>query len=72
MSLILQVKLWLCYPRASHIGAIFRQPVLEETGVVMASETTSKKDTMKVEKFSLLVLTLCIVILVYVLVARPF
>lgn len=38
----------------------------------MASETTSKKDTMKVEKLSLLVLTLCIVVLVYVLVARPF
>jgi hypothetical protein len=38
----------------------------------MAPETTPRKDTMKVEKFSLLVLTLCIVVLVYVLVARPF
>ena len=33
---------------------------------------TTKKDTMKVEKLSLLVLTLCIVALVYVLVAKPF
>jgi hypothetical protein len=38
----------------------------------MAEQQTTKKDTMKVEKFSLLILTLCIVALVYVLVARPF
>jgi len=38
----------------------------------MASETTKRKDTMKVEKLSLLVLTLCIVVLVYVLVVKPF
>jgi len=38
----------------------------------MAGESTKPKDTMKVEKLSLLVLTLCIVALVYVLVARPF
>jgi len=30
------------------------------------------KDNLKVEKLSLLLLTLCIVILVYVLVVRPF
>jgi hypothetical protein len=38
----------------------------------MAEQPTTKKDTMKVEKVSLLVLTLCVVILVYVLVAHPF
>jgi hypothetical protein len=36
------------------------------------SNTCTGKDSLKVEKLSLLVLTLCIVVLVYVLVARPF
>jgi hypothetical protein len=36
------------------------------------SNTRTGKDSLKVEKLSLLVLTLCIVVLVYVLVARPF
>jgi len=31
-----------------------------------------RKDNLKVEKLSLLVLTLCIVLLVYLLVVRPF
>jgi hypothetical protein len=38
----------------------------------MAQESTNEKDSLRVEKLSLLVLTLCIVVLVYVLVARPF
>jgi hypothetical protein len=38
----------------------------------MAEDSTTRKDTLKVEKLSLLVLTVCIVVLVYVLVARPF
>jgi hypothetical protein len=38
----------------------------------MASDSTTRKDTLKVEKLSLLVLALCIVALVYVIVARPF
>lgn len=38
----------------------------------MTGDSTKRKDTLKVEKVSLLVLTLCIVALVYVLVARPF
>jgi hypothetical protein len=40
----------------------------------MADESNAgtKKDNLKVEKLSLLVLTLCVVVLVYVLVARPF
>lgn len=38
----------------------------------MNTESKPHKDTLKVEKLSLLILTLCIVVLVYVLVARPF
>lgn len=38
----------------------------------MAAESQTRKDTMKVEKVSLLVLTLCVVVLVYLLVFRPF
>jgi hypothetical protein len=38
----------------------------------MNPESKSGKDTLKVEKVSLLVLTLCIAVLVYLLVARPF
>jgi hypothetical protein len=37
----------------------------------MPAEPTTRKDTLKVEKLSLLVLALCIVVLVYLL-ARPF
>jgi hypothetical protein len=38
----------------------------------MTAESKPRKDTLKVEKFSLLILTLCVVVLVYILVARPF
>jgi hypothetical protein len=38
----------------------------------MAAESPTRKDTLKVEKVSLLVLTLCVVVLVYLLVFRPF
>lgn len=38
----------------------------------MAGKSTIRKDHLKVEKLSLLVLTLCIVVLVWVLVSRPF
>ena len=37
----------------------------------MAADSTGK-DNLKAEKLSLLVLTLCIVVLIYVLVFRPF
>jgi len=37
---------------------------LRQTGVVVASETTKQKDTMKVEKLSWLVLTLGVGVLV--------
>lgn len=65
-------KLWSCYQCATHGGAIFNGACLGETGVVMMNETTKQKDTMKVEKLSLLVLMLCIVVIVYLLVAKPF
>jgi hypothetical protein len=38
----------------------------------MEAESNARKDSLKVEKFSLLLLTLCVVVLVYVLVAHPF
>lgn len=47
---------------------------LAETGPVtnMAAESETRKDTMKVEKLSILVLTLCVVVLVYLVIFRPF
>jgi hypothetical protein len=63
-------KLWVRYRGASHEGAIFRMGNLGETGD-MNAESKSGKDTLKVEKVSLLVLTFCIIVLVYLLV-RPF
>jgi hypothetical protein len=38
----------------------------------MAAESTKRKDSLRVEKLSLFILTLCVVVLVYVLVAKPF
>lgn len=38
----------------------------------MRAETTPKKDTLKVEKVSLLILTLCILVLVSIIVFKPF
>jgi hypothetical protein len=38
----------------------------------MAADSNSGKDTLKVEKASLGILGLCIVVLVYLLVFRPF
>jgi len=38
----------------------------------MSAESSPRKDTMKVEKLSILILTLCVAVLVYVLVMRPF
>jgi len=39
---------------------------------MMDSEPSKGKDTLKVEKTSLLVLALCIAVLVYILVFHPF
>lgn len=38
----------------------------------MAAESNQRKDSLKVEKLSLLILALCIVVLVALLVFRPF
>lgn len=38
----------------------------------MAAESTNGKDSLKVEKLSYLVLTLCVVVLIYLLVVKPF
>jgi hypothetical protein len=38
----------------------------------MRAESTTRRDNLKFEKLSLLVLTLCIVVLVCLLVSRPF
>lgn len=38
----------------------------------MNAESQTRKDNLKVEKLSILVLALCIAVLVYVLVYRPF
>lgn len=65
-------KLWARYYRAHHGRAIFNITFFVETGTTMAGESTTRKDTLKVEKLSLLVLTLCIAVLVYLLVCRPF
>jgi hypothetical protein len=44
-----------------------------ETGTQnMAPESTTRKDNLRVEKVSILVLTLCLVVLVYLLVYHPF
>jgi hypothetical protein len=45
---------------------------LSHTPMNAEPNTSKSKDNLKVEKLSLLILTLCIVILVYVLVVRPF
>lgn len=63
--------LWRGYRGATHGGAIFNGGVCVETRG-MAGESTTRKDSLRVEKLSLLVLTLCIVVLIYVLVMRPF
>jgi len=61
-------RLLECQPRRSH----FQSRVRGRDCGCMAQESTNEKDNLRVEKLSLLVLTLCIVVLVYVLVARPF
>lgn len=65
-------KLWIRYYRARHGRAILKPALLVETGVTMEAESSQRKDTLKVEKLSLLVLALCAAVLVYLLVARPF
>ena len=61
-------RLLACQPRWGH----FQERVHGGDWACMAQESTHGKDSLRVEKLSLLVLSLCIVVLVYVLVARPF
>ena len=65
-------KLWIRYYRARHCRAILKSAFLVETGIAMEAESSQRKDTLKVEKLSLLVLALCVAVLAYLLVARPF
>jgi hypothetical protein len=67
-------ELWVRYRCATHGIAIPTVGFLAETGLVnnMAAESETRKDTMKVEKLSILVLTLCVVVLVYLVIFRPF
>lgn len=64
-------KLWAHYLGATHEGAILSGWIVADT-IGMTVESKSGKDNLKVEKLSLLVLTLCILVLVYLLVAHPF
>jgi len=42
-----------------------------QTGT-MSDDSTTRKDSLKVEKVSLLILTLCVLVLVSLLVFKPF
>jgi hypothetical protein len=64
-------KLWARYQCAHHGRAIIKRAYLWETEDSMALEST-RKDNLKVEKASLLALALCIVVLAYLLIFRPF
>ena len=43
-----------------------------ETRLIMASESNKRKESLRVEKISVLVLVLCFVVLVYLLAFKPF
>ncbi len=61
-------RLLVCQPQWGH----FQKLVRGGNYVGMAQESTKRKDSLRVEKLSLLILSLCVVVLVYVLVVRPF
>ena len=60
------------YPRATHSRAILKLRLFVETVHSMAAESNPRKDTLKVEKTSLAILAACIIVLVGLLVFRPF
>lgn len=61
------------YQCASNGRAIFNSLLpVENVSQFMATASKSKKDTLKMEKASLGVLGICIVVLLYLLVFRPF
>jgi hypothetical protein len=60
-------------PPCRHGRAIVKAAFLSKTRRhTMEAESTTRKDSLKFEKRSLLVLTLCVVVLFYVLIFRPF
>jgi len=72
-------ELWTRYHRANHGRAIIKMAFLPETECIlgtgthiMGTKSTTRKDSLRVEKLALFLLALCIVVLVYVIVARPF
>lgn len=65
-------ELWVRYRRATTGGPLSNWLSCWKLNPDMAAESTPRKDSLRVEKLSLLVLTLCIVVLVYLVVFRPF
>ncbi len=70
---------WTDLPNFGHVTTVpptigpFSDPRhLPQTTSYMAAESTKAKDTLKVEKTSLLVLSLCILVLVSILIWHPF
>jgi hypothetical protein len=59
-------------PPCHHSRAIIKPSLFAGNWNTMAAESNQRKDSLKVEKLSLLILTLCIVVLVALLVFRPF
>jgi hypothetical protein len=66
-------KLWTRHHRATTVEPLSRRlSYWKLEHAHHGSRIITRKDNLKVEKLSLLVLTLCIVVLVYLLVFRPF
>lgn len=53
------------------VEPLSKRPTLLQTRT-MSGDSTARKDTLKVEKASLLILTLCVLVLVGLLVFKPF
>jgi hypothetical protein len=60
-------------PPCHHGRAIIKTAFLLENGIhAMGAESTTRKDSLRVEKVSVIALILCVVVLVCLLVFRPF
>lgn len=55
-----------------HHGRAIIKPAAPVQTRTMSGDSSTRKDTMKVEKVSLLILTLCVLVLVSLLVFKPF
>jgi hypothetical protein len=66
-----RLKLWAHYHCATATRAIIKTAFVLETGHTMAS-VPSTRDSLKSEKLSLLILAVCVVVLVSLVVFRPF